>query len=88
MRYSDQAGLCASIGAAAPAADALASAGSWAVYGIREHIDDFIPPPLADSTFRKREASGGSDIPLLDTEQMYAAIVFEVDENAKPESSE
>ena len=41
---------------------------------IQQRIKDRIPPPLAESTIKSK----GSDVPLIDTGQLWRAVSFEV----------
>src|ERR1700682_419186 len=55
---------------------ALTKFGEWAVAGIHARMRAHIPPPLAASTVKRK----GSDIPLIDTQELYNAIIFELHE--------
>jgi hypothetical protein len=57
---------------------ALRQLGEWSVAGIKEEMTD-IPPPLAESTVRKK----GRSETLVDTEQMRNAISYKVNPNAR-----
>jgi len=54
---------------------ALGLVGLFAVTGIRNRIDEHIPPPLAASTVARK----GHDKPLVDTRQLYVSITHEVE---------
>lgn len=54
---------------------ALELLGQKFVGSIQERISNRIPPPLADSTVKKK----GSDVPLIDTGQLRASITYRTD---------
>lgn len=55
---------------------ALTKFGEWCVRGVQARMVAHIPPPLAASTVKRK----GSDIPLIDSEQLYNAVIFELHE--------
>lgn len=50
--------------------------GSWAVGQIQMRISRRIDPPLAQVTIDQK----GSDVPLIDTEQLRSSITYDVDD--------
>lgn len=53
---------------------ATAQLGVWAVGSIQQRIADFIPPPLAEATIKRK----GSSVPLIDTGQLRTSITSRV----------
>lgn len=57
--------------------EALNRFGRYCTEGIRERIIQHIPPPLEDKTVQRK---GGYDVPLIETAQLFNAVVYEVRE--------
>lgn|ERR1700690_2287246 len=56
--------------------------GEFCVNGVRARMKREIPPPLAHETIRRKEGPF-PHIPLLDTMQMYEAVVYELKERGR-----
>lgn len=53
----------------------LEQVGSWSVGSIQQRMAQNIPPPLAESTIKRK----GSSVALIDTEQLRSSISYQVD---------
>jgi hypothetical protein len=53
--------------------------GEWCVAGVQAYIGQEIPPPLLAATLNKKKKGYDPTVPLIDSEQMYRAVIWELD---------
>lgn len=54
----------------------LGQFGNWLAGGMKQRIEDWIPPPNAPATIARK----GSDTPLVDTGQLRSSITYDIEE--------